>query len=105
MATQIEDEAGLEQALDQVAAFLEAPPEPGSPQDAEFGALLAEIERYRPSLSVPEPPSEWSRLAERADDLAAQASEFQQAREAREDRERLSSFPEDGRGIGPTTGV
>lgn len=105
MTARIEDEAGLEQALDKVAAYLEAPPAEGSPQDVEFGELLAAIEAYRPSLSAPEPPSDWSRLAERADDLAAQASEFHQARRAREERERLSSFPEHGRGIGPTTGV
>jgi hypothetical protein len=105
MAARIEDIAALERALDQIAHWLETPPEEGSAEDGEFGELLAAVEAYRPTVQTPEPESDWTRLATRAEDLAGRAAAFQEARRRRIEGESLTSFPKDGRGVGPTTGV
>jgi len=105
MVARIDDVAAFERALDKIAHWLESPPVDGSADDQEFGALLAAIKAYRPGIAPPEPESDWTRLAQRADDLAGRAAVFQEARRRRIEGERLTSLPQDGRGVGPTTGV
>ena len=61
----IRNDDELEIALGQVAAWLECPPKPDSPEDRRFRELLEAIEDYRPHLSE---PAETSReAAERAE--------------------------------------
>lgn len=95
----------FESALQRVADFMEHPPAQSSEDDVEFAKLLHEIELYRPALQEASADTTIARLGREADALLARAEEFQKRREAREEAERLMSFPQDGRGIGPTTGV
>lgn len=47
----IENELGLESALEEATALLAHPPRPGSPEDDRLAALLRAIEAYRPQVA------------------------------------------------------
>jgi hypothetical protein len=100
----ITDERSLEMALERITAYLERPPREGTPQDAEFASLLEEVAQYQSQLRAPPAKSVLEGLVERADALVKQAGELRRARQ-KAVQPRWSSFPEDGEGIGPTTGV
>lgn len=95
----------LETALEAVSAYLETPPAPGSEDAAEFRRLLHEIDAYQPAMDVPASPAPIQNLATRTRDLAARADALIRRMHESEDAAKLVSFPEDGQGIGPTTGV
>ena len=65
--------------------------------------LLREIEAYRPTFNVAQshPADE---LSERAAELVARAVDLKRRWDERQPS-RWTSFPQDGEGIGPTTGV
>lgn len=69
--------------------------------NARLLQLLGEIEGYRPTFDMAEP--ERSHVSENAGALVSRARALKDRWEAR--RSRWNSLPEDGRGIGPTTGV
>jgi hypothetical protein len=98
----IENQEDYEAALERLLGHLDGPL-PGGPEHAEFTRLLAEIESFDPpSSGDAEAPHG---LRERAKDLAARATDFLRRHDEQEQSEKLMSFPEDGEGIGPTTGV
>lgn len=101
----IKDQESFEAALQRVSDLLEHPPAPGTPEDEAFGQLLDDIERFHPTVLTAPPESDFARLGREAKALMAKANAFQAQREEREKREKLMSFPEDGKGVGPTTGV
>ena len=101
----ITDPETFEAALQRAADFMEHPPAGRAEGELEFDALLHDIEQYRPELPVTQPDTNFVHLAKAADALMARADDFQKRREARDHDERLMSFPDDGHGIGPTTGV
>lgn len=101
----IKDQESFEAALQRVADLLEHPPAHGTAEDQEFGQLLHDIELFQPTALTAPPDSNFAQLGRQAKALMAQANDFQAKREAREQREKWTSFPEDGQGIGPTTGV
>lgn len=97
----IENREDYEAALERLLGHLDRPL-PGGADDAEFGKLLAEIESFNPPMAdEPHPDG----LRERAEALAARATEFLRRHDEEEQAGKLMSFPEDGEGIGPTTGV
>lgn len=100
----ITDETSFEVALERVAAFLEQPPREGTAQDYEFATLLEEIAQYETKLQSLPTTSTLDRIVARAHDLMRDAAALRHARAAAE-RPRWSSFPQDGKGIGPTTGI
>lgn len=65
--------------------------------------LLEDIERYRPTFSVPQ-PAIGDDISARASELVARATELKRRWHERQPS-RWTSFPEDGEGIGPTTGI
>jgi hypothetical protein len=101
----IKDQESFETALQRVADLLEHPPAQGTREDQEFAQLLHDIELFQPTFLTAPPESDFARLGKEAQALLKQANAFQARREDRERREKLTSFPEDGQGIGPTTGV
>ena len=101
----IKDQESFQAALQRVADLLEHPPADGTAEDEEFGKLLHDIELFHPTVLTAPPESDFARLGQEAKALLARANAFQAQREAREKREKWTSFPEDGQGIGPTTGV
>ena len=101
----IKDQESFEAALQRVADLLEHPPAHGTDEDQEFGQLLHDIELFQPTFLTAPPDSSFARLGKEAQALLSRANDFQAKREDRERREKLTSFPEDGQGIGPTTGV
>ncbi len=98
------DEKSFAAAVERVARYLEHPPREGTPQDFEFATLLEEIAQYQSELQSQPVKSNLEGLVDRAHDLMRQAAELRRKREAVV-RPRWSSFPENGEGIGPTTGV
>jgi hypothetical protein len=100
----ITDQKSFEAALERVAAFLDRPPHEGTPQDAEFAALLEDVAQYQTQLQSVPTSSALDGTVQRAHDLMKDAAALRRAREA-VTKPRWSSFPEDGEGIGPTTGV
>jgi hypothetical protein len=100
----ITDETSFEAALEQVARFLEQPPHEGTAQDYELASLLEEIAQYQTQLQALPTTTALDGVVTRAHDLMRDAAALRQSRDAAE-RPRWSSFPEDGQGIGPTTGV
>ncbi len=100
----ITDAKSFEAALERVTTHLERPPKEGTPQDFEFLALLEDIAQYQSELLSQPVKSGLEQTAERAHDLMRQAAALRRAREAVV-KPRWSSFPEDGEGVGPTTGV
>lgn len=101
----IKDQESFESALQRVADLLEHPPAHGTREDEEFGQLLHDIELFQPTFLTAPPESDFARLGKEAQALLKQATDFQAKREERERQEKWTSFPEDGQGIGPTTGV
>jgi antitoxin component HigA of HigAB toxin-antitoxin module len=101
----IQDQASFEAALQRVADLLEHPPAHGTPEDEKFAELLHDIESYQPPVVMAPPETPLERIGHEADDLVAKAADFLNQRRERAEREKLMSFPEDGQGIGPTTGV
>ena len=100
----ITDATTSEAALERVAQHLERPPREGTPQDFEFATLLEEIAQYQTELQSQPSRSRLEGVVERAHDLMRQAAELRRARE-KVVKPRWSSFPEDGEGVGPTTGI
>jgi len=100
----ISDQRSFEAALERVAGFLETPPHEGTPQDYEFATLLEEIAQYQTELQALPTTTAMESVVARAHDLMRDAAALREARRAAV-RPRYSSFPEDGQGIGPTTGV
>jgi hypothetical protein len=100
----ITDQKSFEAALERVAAFLERPPHEGTPQDSEFAALLEAVAQYQTELQSQPTSSAMEGAVARAQDLMKDAAALRRAREA-VTKPRWSTFPEDGEGIGPTTGV
>lgn len=88
-------------ALQQLADMLENPPAPATQEDIEFGQLLDAVDAYAPAIEDHHDET----LVEKAHALSARAEEFRRKREAREKAQRWTTLPEDGQGIGPTTGV
>lgn len=101
----IRNREDLETALEAVSAYLETPPAPGSEDAAEFRRLLHEIDAYQPTMDLPASPTPMQDLAARTRDLVARADALIRRMHEREEAARLTSLPEDGQGIGPTTGV
>lgn len=98
------DEKSFEAAVERVAMLLEHPPHEGTPQDAEFSALLEEIAQYQTELQSLPTPSALDGVVSRAHELMRDAMALRKTREAAA-KPRWSTFPEDGEGVGPTTGV
>ena len=71
--------------------------------EAHLGQLRNSGEPYiTHPIAVAAQCAEWKLDAQA---LMARANDFQAKREAREKQEKWMTFPEDGEGIGPTTGV
>ncbi len=100
----ITDERSFEAAVERVALYLEHPPHEGTPQDFEFATLLEDIAQYQTELQSQPVKSSFEGAVERAHDLMREAAELRRRREAAV-KSRWMSFPEDGEGVGPTTGV
>jgi len=100
----ITDQRSFEAALEQVTRYLEHPPREGTVQDYEFGSLLEEIARYQSEIQAMPTSSAMDGVVSRAHDLMRKAADLRRKREAAL-KPRWSSFPEDGEGIGPTTGI
>jgi hypothetical protein len=100
----ITDAKTFEAAVERVAKYLEHPPKEGTPQDFEFATLLEEVAQYQTVLQSQPVKSSLERLTDRAHDLMREAAALRRAREAVV-KPRWSTFPEDGEGVGPTTGV
>jgi hypothetical protein len=98
------DEKTFEAAVERVAKYLEHPPHEGTPQDFEFATLLEDIAQYQTALQAQPVKSNLEGLVDRAHDLMREAADLRRRREAAV-KPRWSSFPEDGEGVGPTTGV
>ncbi|MFN3513157.1 MAG: hypothetical protein ACK41C_08945 [Phenylobacterium sp.] len=101
----VQDVEAFKATLAGVARFLNAPPQPGSPEEARFAALLDELELYRCSELPPAPESPFMRLRMEAEALQRRVVDFQRHREAVRERSRFAPFPDDSQGVGPTTGV
>jgi hypothetical protein len=100
----ITDAKSFEAAVERVAGYLEHPPREGTPQDFEFASLLEDVAQYQTEIRSLPVRSGLEEVADRAHDLMRQAADLRRQRDAVV-RPRWSSFPEDGEGIGPTTGV
>ncbi len=90
-----------EAALEEAVARMEAGPTRAA-DDPRLMTLLAEIDGWRPTFDVPQAPAN-DDISERAQRLVARATEVK--RQFDERRTRWTNLPQDGRGIGPTTGV
>lgn len=101
----IKDQESFEAALQRVADLLEHPPAQGTQEDQEFFQLLHDIELFHPTALSAPPDTNFAKLGRDAQALMSRANDFQAKREEREKREKWMTFPEDGEGIGPTTGV
>jgi hypothetical protein len=97
----IKDQAAFETALELAAALYADPDYRGPRFDAQLSVLLAEIAMFEPSVA-PTSRAAFSSLCAHAQELVRKAAELQP--EFRE-RGHSSTFPQDGQGIGPTTGV
>ena len=100
----ITDQNSFEAALEQVTRYLEHPPHEGTAQDYEFASLLEEIAQYQTEVQALPTTTALEGVVNRAHDLMQQAAELRRSRDAAT-KPRWSSFPTDGKGIGPTTGV
>lgn len=101
----IRNREDLETALEAVTAYLETPPAPGTVEDQTFTRLLSEIDAYRPVMETPAAPPPLAELAARTADLVARAEALKRRMRESQEAGKLTSFPEDGQGVGPTTGV
>ena len=97
----LKDQAAFETALEHAAALYSDPDHRGPPLDEQLSDLLAEIAMFEPALPQ-SAGAAFSNLRSRAEALGREAAELQP--EYRE-RGRAATFPQDGHGIGPTTGV
>lgn len=97
----IHNDQEYEAALEEAVARMEAHPD-RAVEDPRLMALLADIEAWRPTFDMPQPPPR-DEISERARELVARACEVK--RQFEERRTRWTNLPKDGRGIGPTTGV
>ena|ERR1700756_5200163 len=100
----ITDERSFEAAVERVAVYLEHPPHEGTPQDYEFATLLEEIAQYQTEIQSQPVQTSFEGAVARAHDLMREAADLRRRREAAV-KPRWSSFPEDGEGVGPTTGT
>ena len=100
----ITDAKSFEAAVERIANFLEHPPHEGTPQDSEFATLLEEVAQYQTELQAQPVKSHLEGLVDRAHGLMREAADLRRAREAVV-KPRYSTFPEDGEGVGPTTGI
>ncbi len=100
----ITDAKSFEAAVERIANFLEHPPHEGTPQDFEFASLLEQVAQYQTELQSQPVKSNLDGVVDRAHDLMKQAAALRRAREAVV-KPKWSSFPEDGEGVGPTTGI
>jgi hypothetical protein len=100
----ITDEKSFELAVERIAGFLEHPPKEGTPQDFEFASLMEDVAQYQTELQSHPVKSSLEGAVERAHSLMREAAELRRRREAVV-KPRWSSFPEDGEGVGPTTGI
>jgi hypothetical protein len=100
----IVDEKSFRAAVERIAEYLDHPPHDGTPQDSEFATLLEEVAQYQTELQSQPVKSSLEGAVDQAHDLMRKAADLRRAREAAV-RPRWSSFPEDGEGIGPTTGI
>jgi hypothetical protein len=98
----IRDHDEFESALHELANMLQSPPAPATAEDVRFGQLLDAVDAYMPAIA--DHPHR-DTLAERAQALTAEAEAFKRKRDARDRSSRWTTLPEDGEGIGPTTGV
>lgn len=98
----VSDEKSLRAAYERIEYFLEHPPHEGTPQSAEFTILLEEVAQFQ-SEQHAHHVGVVAVAAEAARDLVRKAADL-----LRRDVDRThqwTNFPEDGAGIGPTTGV
>lgn len=100
----IKDQAAFETALQRMADLLEHAGH-GDDHDLEFQQLMHDIELFQPVALAAPADSNMARLGKEAQALFERSRSFKARLDERERRETLSSFPEDGQGIGPTTGV
>ncbi|MFN3513160.1 MAG: hypothetical protein ACK41C_08960 [Phenylobacterium sp.] len=99
----IRDRQAFEAALEAVTRYLDAPPEPGTPEDRAFGELLKELESYRPAQPPRTEPDEFVELQARAEVLREQAAAFLQRRETEREASRFAPFGAAGEASGPST--
>lgn len=88
----------FEEALEQVTAWLEAPPPAGSPEDAQFQAAVERV------LAEPGLPGESDDQAQAVDDIVRLDEDLRRRLEALANRHR-NPFGEHPDGIGPTLGM
>lgn len=100
----INDQASFETALQRMADLLDHAGH-GDEEQLEFKQLMHDIEAFQPTALSAPPDSNFARLGKEAEALFARSQDFKHRLEEREQREKWSSFPEDGQGVGPTTGV
>ncbi len=100
----IENQDDFEAALERLLGHLERPL-PGGPEDEAFTQLMAEIASFDPPGGLEADDERAHDLRARAQALSAKATAFLRRHDERERADRLMTFPEDGQGIGPTTGV
>lgn len=100
----ITDDHSLAAAAARIEFFLEHPPHEGTPQDAEFADLLEAVAQYQSALQADRTKPDGTESAGRVSELMRKAAALGKRRDA-ETRPHWSSLPEDGEGIGPTTGV
>jgi hypothetical protein len=98
----ITDEQQFEAALEEATKLMESPGA-GSGEDQRLQALLDAIDGYRPTFADNAAAAR-SEQSDRASRLVRQAADLKTRFDA-ERRKGWESFPDDGRGIGPTTGV
>jgi hypothetical protein len=98
------DQKSFEAALEHVTRYLENPPREGTVQDYEFASLLEQVAQYQTQIQALPTTSAMDGVVTKAHDLMREAANLRAKREAAL-KPRWSSFPEDGEGIGPTTGV
>jgi len=98
----IQNDEELLTALEQVVAYLEHPPTPGSGADRSFGDLMHDIETYRPTAPSEAPARRDLRL--QAETLTVRAATLLRERAERMHSEPFT-IPGDGHGVGPTTGA
>lgn len=101
----INTEEGFRSALEQATQFFESPPVPGSQDEREFATLLDQLESYRPPMPARADVPTVTPEQTRASSLMARAAALLEAEKQDRSAGRFSDFPQDGRGIGPTTGV
>lgn len=100
----IKDQESFETALQRVSDLLDHP-RMSEDDQAEFLQLVHDIEVFQPTALTEPRDTTFARIAKEARALYQRSADFETEVEEQERRERWSSFPEDGQGIGPTTGV